>query len=191
MRSEKWRHSTGFSHPPTSGHTHTLTQTCYTQTIFFTRTKSLRGCTHSHCSSSPSLPNTQVHLKTWFCLTYTQFHTQTNTHVFGSPRHACIIETQLARWLSPDIWLTKPVTHNPREELNSVILLQRRRMQCDAFMAEELSEKEKRRGMSLYVLGQRRKAHTVQQNDEALFENHVAFDIHGGFCQVFVLMQVA
>lgn len=77
------------------------------------------------------------------------------------------------------------MTHNPREELNSVILLQRGKMQCDAFVAEELLGKEKRRGMSLYVSGQRRKAHTVQQNDKALPENHVAFDIHGCFCQFF------
>lgn len=65
-------------------------------------------------------------------------------------------------------------------------------MQCDAFVAEELLGKEKRRGMSLYVWGQRRKAHTVQQNDKALPENHVAFDIHGCFCQFFFfLMQEA
>lgn len=81
MRSEKWRHSTGFSHPPTSGHTHTHTpnHTCYTQTIFSTRAKSLRGCTHSHCSSNPPPPNTQVHLKTWFHHTVSH----SNTHTFS------------------------------------------------------------------------------------------------------------
>lgn len=113
-----------FPHPPTSTHTHT--QLNLTQTIFLARTKSLRSSTHSRCSSSPALPNIHVHLKPWF---YLDIHTvsHSHTHTFWGPHHACIIETHLARWLSPDIWLTKPVTHKPREyELNSPILLQKK-----------------------------------------------------------------
>lgn len=109
--------------PPQPTHTHTLN---LTQTIFLARTKSLRSSTHSRCSSSPALPNIHVHLKPWF---YLDIHTvsHSHTHTFWGPHHACIIETHLARWLSPDIWLTKPVTHKPREyELNSPILLQKK-----------------------------------------------------------------
>lgn len=124
MRSEEWRHSTGFSHPPTSIHalslihTHTKSHLLQPNNIPHTHQVSQR----QHTFTLQLQPSTSQYSCTPKALLYL------NIHTVSGPHHACIIETHLARWLSPDIWLTKPVTRKPREEeLNSLILLQKRR----------------------------------------------------------------
>ena len=101
--------------PPQSTHTHTHTHTKshpnnIPRTHQISRRQRAFTLQFQPCTSQyPCTPKTLVLSR------HTHSFTLTHTHTFWGPHHACIIETHLARWLSPDIWLTKPVTLKPRE----------------------------------------------------------------------------